>query len=61
MIGCAADLRIPSGMSAEGLREIAARFSSDMWEIIAGVGYVHIGVPRINEARLWLGEPNIKL
>ena len=61
LIGCAADLRIPVGYTSESLLEVASRFvSENTWEIMAGSTYLHVGVPRTSESRLWHGENIIK-
>ena len=63
LIGCAADVARPDGVSYTDLVNMARRFSGGMWEIVTypSETYFHLAVPRDEAGRLWNGEQDITL
>ena len=69
LIGCAADVARPDGVSYTDLLNMARRFSvgsggsPNTWEIVAypSQTYFHLGVPREEQAKLWDGGEVVTL
>jgi uncharacterized protein YcbK (DUF882 family) len=63
LIGCAADIAKPARLEYQVFMQTARRLSCDGWEIVeySSQTYIHVGVPRINEATLWNGQREITL
>jgi len=63
MIGCAADLALPAGIAYSDFVNLARRLSESTWEIVSypAETYLHFGVPREHQTRLWTGEKVISL
>jgi uncharacterized protein YcbK (DUF882 family) len=55
--GCAADIRAPNGGDRAAFAALTARlYGLPGWEIRVRDSFVHIAVPRGEEARLWSGN-----
>jgi len=63
LIGCAADIAKPPALEYQTFMLTVRRLSCDGWEIVEYLSqtYIHVGVPRIYEARTWDGVKNITL
>ena len=56
LVGCAADVRPAEGSMADFARLVRRLGSLPGWELRFYGTFVHVGVPRREAARLWLGE-----
>ena len=63
LIACAVDLAKPSGIEYQDFVSMARRLSGAGWEIVTYPGdtYFHLGVPRVEAARLWDGNMEVTL